>query len=354
MDKLVEEFVKERISIYEFSKKYNVEQSLLIDKLKQDGFLYARPKIKASNIIDLKFASDEYLQDDTIQAQEICVKYNVSHSTFSRYMKEYVHVPIKARPKANFNERYFDNIDTETKAYLLGFYWADGYISSSPIDETKVKNAYTIELSIAEKDIEIVELVKKEFQTPRPILYQTCKNPSGSISNKARIIVNSKHMWNTLNNYGCTPRKSLTEKFPNVEIFRDKSLVQHFIRGYFDGDGCISYADKEHKRPNFQMLGTLEFLTEVLTFFPKECQNLTIRHNHNNPKEIIRFINTSDDKAIKIFNYLYKNATIYLNRKYKRYLALCCSNTTFEQTKNGEGCDANTVVIVETKESTIP
>lgn len=64
--------------------------------------------------------------------------------------------------------------------------------------------------------------------------YHHTKNPSCS------WYVTNYHLWNTLNNYGCIPNKSLTLKFPDESIFKSKDLIRHFIRGYFDGDGCFS------------------------------------------------------------------------------------------------------------------
>lgn len=332
MENLINKFREERISIYDFSIKYKISQEEIIKELQANGYLYAKPKTKTSLIIDLKDASDEYLSNDQIQAQEICKKYGICHSTFSKYMKEYLKNPIRARVKSKFNDTYFDSIDTETKAYLLGFMYADGYISSTPIDNLKEKNVYTIELTIQSRDIEILELMKKEFQTPRPIL--KCK---GNHNNeRVRLIVNSMHMWNVLNNYGCTPRKSFTEKFPSENIFKDKSLIRHFIRGYFDGDGCITYANKEHTIPRLHMMGTYDFLLEVQKYFPEETNNLIIHHNHNNPEEEIRFITTSYNKATKILKYLYDNSNIYLSRKYKRFRALCYHEITDEEDNIGE------------------
>lgn len=80
---------------------------------------------------------------------------------------------------------------------------------------------------------------------------------------RSRCILGSKHMFNTLTNYGCTTRKSLTLKFPNINIFKNKNLIRHFIRGYFDGDGCISYGNKEHTYPIVSILGTKDFLDGI-------------------------------------------------------------------------------------------
>lgn len=131
------------------------------------------------------------------------------------------------------------------------------------------------------------------------------------------------------------PNKSLTLKFPDTKIFQDTLLIRHFIRGYFDGDGCVSYANKEHTVINMQLLGTYEFLDRLLDFLPKELQGLTLRHNHNNEQEQTFFINTSRNKAYKFLHYLYNNSSVYLERKYLRF-ARYNSNIINERDKIGE------------------
>ena len=59
-------------------------------------------------------------------------------------------------------------------------------------------------------------------------------------------MVNSPHLINTLISYGCTPKKSLTLKFPDISIFKNMDLIRHFIRGYFDGDGSVFISNEKH------------------------------------------------------------------------------------------------------------
>lgn len=68
-------------------------------------------------------------------------------------------------------------------------------------------------------------------------------------------------------------KKSLTLKFPNINIFENKNLIRHFIRGYIDGDGCISYCDKEHKHMTLRILGTKDFLNILQKYLPLEKKN---------------------------------------------------------------------------------
>lgn len=77
---------------------------------------------------------------------------------------------------------------------------------------------------------------------------------------RCRWEIVNKHLWEVLYNYGCTPRKSTTLQFPELSIFQSPDLIRHFIRGYFDGDGCISYTytsrSKSKVSPICDFLGT--------------------------------------------------------------------------------------------------
>lgn len=332
MNEITKKFVETQDSIYNLSKSFNVSSEEVIKQLKDDGFLYAKRGAISKLIINLKLAADYYLAHEDINISEICKKFSVSHSTFPKYLKYYLGITIEKRVKSNFNDKIFDSIDTEEKAYWLGFIYADGTISSSPLKTGK--KSYNFELSLKIEDANHLEKLQKLLETPRPVL---------KVTNRCRLLVNSKHLWETLNNYGCTPRKSLTLKFPDENIFKSKDLIRHFIRGYFDGDGCISYGNKEHTILNMQLLGTKSFLQSCLLYLPEEFKNLTLRHNHNNEKEETYLINTSNSKAYRFFKFLYLNSNIYLERKFSRF-ALYHSNMINVGSKNGGGCDANTVL----------
>lgn len=92
-------------------------------------------------------------------------------------------------------------------------------------------------------------------------LEKTCCN--GVICYRCRWIVYNIHLHKTLKSYGCVPKKSLILKFPKESIFKSSDLIRHFIRGYWDGDGCLTWADKEHKVANISVLGTKSFLTSI-------------------------------------------------------------------------------------------
>jgi intein/homing endonuclease len=85
---------------------------------------------------------------------------------------------------------------------------------------------------------------------------------NGKTFKRCRWSIVNKHLWLTLNNLGCVPNKSKILEFPF--IFKNSNLTRHFIRGYFDGDGCISYAIINNKvQPRVSLLGTKSFLTTI-------------------------------------------------------------------------------------------
>lgn len=106
-------------------------------------------------------------------------------------------------------------------------------------------------------------------------------------------------------------------KFPNINIFENKNLIRHFIRGYIDGDGCISYCDKEHKHMTLRILGTKDFLNVLQEYLPLEKKNKLYK------KSNIYDLSFQRSRGKYILDYVYKDATIFLDRKLERYKEYC-------------------------------
>ena len=129
--------------------------------------------------------------------------------------------------KYNFNEHYFDNIDCQEKAYWLGFFAADGY---------NHRDKGYIEFRLHKQDIEILNKFKSCIQSNNPIgLYK---------ETYCNLSLYSKHLCEKLAEYGLGQAKTYTLQLPSLE----KSLMRHFIRGYFDGDGCFSVIKRSDRK----------------------------------------------------------------------------------------------------------
>lgn len=213
----------------------------------------------------------------------------------------------------NYNTDIFEKIDNEEKAYWLGFLYADGYINLQK----------GVELTLCEKDKNHLEKFKDFINPDYKLKYR--------INVKAyRISICSVKIANDLNKLGCMQTKSLILKFPSYKQV-PKKLIHHFMRGYFDGDGSV-FLNKPSKgngtkiQCGISILGTKEFLDEFDKILFNECK-LTHKNKYGRCGEAYQLRRGGNLQTKKIFNYLYKDATIYLDRKYARFCRLESKDT---------------------------
>ena len=210
--------------------------------------------------------------------------------------------------KYSYNKDFFKVIDTEEKAYWLGFIYADGYI----VNGIKGKNNDSLGITLSNKDKEHIEKFKKSIDSNHPI--RIYKSKYGS--NSARIIIQDEELVADLIELGVLRNKSLILKFPTTDVV-DKSLIYHFIRGYFDGDGSFKKKGQKLNGYDFSVLGTIEFLTELRTYLGVD--NEIRKCNKNNDSNNYHLTFGGNQKVKQVAKMLYENANIYLDRKYKRY-----------------------------------
>ena len=251
----------------------------------------------------------ENLYKQQLSFTEIGRRLNVDRKKVSYYLQKLGYKPNhKFMPKTEviqknkifINDNYFEVIDTEHKAYWLGFLYADGYIS-----ETK----NNIELSLKESDLEHLKLFQKDLESKHELKKKIKDNCYISY----RLSFNSKKMKQDLIKKGCIPNKSLVLKFPNIEQV-PQELIPHFIRGYFDGDGCIT----KHATSSIslEILGTEELLKGICDYFNIKGHIYTFNHS-----SVKRFM-IAGNEAIKILDCLYKDSTIHLNRKFDKFAVI--------------------------------
>lgn len=346
---ILNKFLNSDLKIGNFCKTFKVNKSRLEQLLKDNHYYLITPYITGNNIRLYQLAIEDYLKSDSSTAAS-ANKYGIKNQSLTKYLKD-LNLYDESRKGINkkaYNEHFFDSIDTEEKAYWLGFIFADGYIYSAPLDTSKKRIDWNFELCAKGDDKEHMEKFAKAIGYNKE-LHVTKADKCGHT--RCRVCLSSEILWRQLNSLGCTPRKSLTLKFPDESIFKSRDLIRHFIRGYFDGDGCISYGNKEHTIPTYQILGTKEFLKTIMTYLNiKE----TLFHNHYEKDNLTMYIHSSGKGAMQLFHKLYDNCSIYLNRKYDRFIYFCRifeKSNMLKQTNIGGGCDANTEITTETKES---
>ena len=241
----------------------------------------------------------KWIQQETGMSKSTIEKYLKDNNLWTghKYMLKY------------FDEFFFDSIDTEEKAYWLGFIYADGYLAKPS----------TIGIELKATDKEHLEKYRKSLKAEHEVkVYH--KNSTFGPQDNCRIAFASKHMFNILLNYFGSHKKTFEGHFPIIE---DEKLIPHLIRGFFDGDGSLSGLPQEEEhlfRPSLSFIGTKETLKyiEKISGFDWSWSQRHPEKNTNNYQINCGRVND----CITFLNYMYKDATIFLDRKYERYLFL--------------------------------
>lgn len=214
--------------------------------------------------------------------------------------------------KYQLNHTKFDVIDTEEKAYWLGWYMTDGYNHES-------KSA--VALRLQGRDIEILEKLKSFLETDTPIYTFYRKDSRGVVREYVELNICSVHMSKTLASYGVIQNKMHNKSVPNLP----SSLVKHFLRGYFDGDGCFSVNSRKDRRNGESLTyqvtfsGNKEPLLYIKNFIAEQLQ-LGDRVL-SKPQHLSYTLHYGGRNiCYKILDWIYQDATIYLKRKHDKYL----------------------------------
>jgi hypothetical protein len=203
-------------------------------------------------------------------------------------------------PRLGYDHHFFHQIGTEAKAYFLGLLAADGYML-----EGNKNQGYRVRLSLVDKSIllRFVEAIGLENPT-----LQRHWTKGWTLTIASRI------MFEELCALGVVPRKSLVLGFCNQVPYE---LRQHYIRGYFDGDGCASWV-KTRVGPRLYLIfaGTFKMLSGIEQHFRLELA-VGRKEIYARPNERIRILQYTSQKEIAVIGvYLYRHATYFLQRKF--------------------------------------
>lgn len=266
---------------------------------------------KHNNVISVKMGDSIislYENGASIQEMNKKTLIPLSQATISEFLK-YNQRDIKQGEDYarlyTVNKNFFSVIDTEEKAYWLGFIMGDGCVHGDDNREN-----WTLSVGLKRKDEHHLVKLLNSLQATNKISRYLVNNqyPTSSIS-----ISNTK-LCKDLESLGVVRRKSLVATFPTkVPI----ELRLHFIRGLFDADGSIPKSSG--KVVGFSICGTPLLMASILEMLDINNKYLYIRKDLNNFGEIRCNKRT---EAIRVLSELYNNATIYLPRKYNRYLEL--------------------------------
>lgn len=298
----------------DIAKLFEVSKTTISKLAKKYGI---KPQPKKLTIEEKEYIGSLHYNLE-ISTKELMEKFGISQSYVSLLMKQYGDNTKGRRDNRRYkkNDNYFNKIDTEEKAYWLGFLYADGCVYQPRRIDRGDNQSPCISLALQKQD-------QNHLQKFLNCLCDT--QPISLTDNYASVQIYSKQLVEDLQKNGCHIRKTYNLIMPELR----PELVRHFIRGYFDGDGCISHNINPIKlsKVRVSLVGFIEFLSSIkkvldeqhIQYFehkipPKKCSN---KINPENYFCSIDIYSKLDKK--KFLDFLYKDATIYLDRKYLLY-----------------------------------
>jgi len=260
-----------------------------------------------------------------LKFKELCEIYQVSVPTMYKYFNKF---GIKRRlniVKESIKHDFFNKIDSEEKAYILGFYIADGSVYKGDSHQ-----GYKFSIGISTLDIDILEKIRDILSPNANINFsdERINNYGIKTNTMCKLSISSKDIVNTLCDFGLGENKTyLTKSIINIV---PEELMFHFIRGYFDGDGHIGYSkvSKKHvaKQDEEKIYNYINYNFSIISLDHSillEISNFLEKFNFTISKRIDKNCLTisihQKSEIESIFNLLYKNSTIFMNRKYNKF-----------------------------------
>ncbi len=217
-------------------------------------------------------------------------------------------IPRSLRPVETFFDTWTDNM-----AWLLGYFASDGTMY-----HTKSGYGY---IAFTSCDKDLLDQVKQVLKIDNVIEIYHFKNPNWKT--RYTLQIGSRKIYQRFIELGFTPKKSLTLKFPPIP----DQFFPHFLRGYFDGDGCATFTVRHRpERGNriFKQLlfrltcGSYEFLQAVKQRIEILCsiKGGSIFSKSNSKGNIWHELAYSTQNVIKLYNFIYPTQDVpHLRRK---------------------------------------
>lgn len=249
-----------------------------------------------------------YYKNNPISINKLSKIYNISAPVVGKICKD---LPKWSKTKLfspNLKEDWFEVIDTEEKAYYLGFFISDGNICNN-------KRTQAI-CSLTQNSNDGYILSKW--------LDLICSNRSLSCDGRGCVqaAVLSNKMKDDLSKYGVVPNKTLIAYLPKIS----EHLMPHLLRGILDGDGSIEakwYTPSDGRKRfkhRIAFCGTNRLMKDINDFLVETLSLKVSKTPYDYKDRHLSEIHYSNyDDIEKIGDYIYENATIYLYRKKELY-----------------------------------
>lgn len=222
------------------------------------------------------------------------------------------------KSKYTYDHDFFSNIITEEQAYWCGFIMADGCVTIN-----KQTNSCELCIKLQARDGTHLQKFNKSIQGNLPIEYREhiCNLSSPPTTHTiSSIRLYSQQIVHDISKYGVIPNKSLIKQFPNNI---PNSLMSHYIRGYFDGNGSIVLSGSNKKNASKKYIsctinsGSYTFVNGMKSYLEK--QGISSGKIYSSKTSQCHVISVRGMQNVDNFlRYIYSNSSMYLDRKFKK------------------------------------
>ena len=239
-----------------------------------------------------QYISTEYVEKDKT-LKELAEEFQTQPQSIRNLLRK-MNITITNKKIRNYprNSEFFNKIDKAEKAYWLGLFYADGTVSSK-----------TNQIALGLKDKEHIEKFKAAIGATNNKITITHDNRFSKECILYTFTIKDKELHDDLIKFGCVPNKTsvLELHIPNIP----EEYKWDFVRGYFDGDGCISWS-KANNRYYISWVGNQYLLEDIRLLCGKE--KVSLRSNIKS-KKIKEFRLNGQKDVLKILQKMYKNAS---------------------------------------------
>lgn len=268
-------------------------------------------------ILRQNFTDEDYKEYilGNLKMKDVYEKYEVNQNAMDYFFAEKGYVKRSTLRKENIKIDIFNPVNTPEAAYILGFYIADGCLNG---------NKFVITLN--EKDKEILEKIRDYMSPITKLIYKKeTINKQGIVSHPMYSFAFAcKEIVSCLEDLGLGKNKTYLSK--SIKNVVPKELMWDFIRGYWDGDGCISSSNvtKNVKETSYNYINigfTIiskdpDILNEMNEFFMEEGINT---HVYLDNKGNYLVGTHSKSEVEKIYNKLYTSSNLFMERKRTKF-----------------------------------
>lgn len=304
-DKIGKSFGVSGVAIRQLLKRRNIER-------RQD---HQKPKLALLEEAELckRYASGE-------SASNLAPEFGVSINSVGRILRRRG-IEVRSMSETHRHHKcdhhFFDQVDTEEKAYWLGFIAADGYIGKP--DST---NSSVLVVSLSPMDKDHLYRLRSSLKSTHSIYeYDYSESAQrGKAVPYASFNIRSPELVAGLARFGIVSRKSQIIRWPELP----DPLLRHFLRGNFDGDGTwnlrVSYKNGQ-RQPDwkadvaFRLSSNREFLEGCQQYMMRACNLNKTTLSTRKDCSTCTLIYGGRKQTRRIFHLMYDDATIYLPRK---------------------------------------